>query len=110
MGKIILTLRTSPTDVFKGDITIADNQVTRIINAYRGLYYPNGVLVTPADPTATPPVAEVRRPATDQEVVLKIADGISAGLRANAKRSEQDAASATAAAAITDLPADPAVP
>ncbi len=99
MGKIILTMRTSATDVFKGDIQIADNQVSRIINAYRGLYYPNGVLQSAGPPP-------VYRPATDQEVVLKLADALSAEMRANARRSEQDAA----AAAIATIPADPALP
>jgi hypothetical protein len=116
MGKIIITVRTSPTDVFKGDIQISDANVTRILSAWRKLYYPIGVLVTPAspgDPLAVPPVppsAAVYRAATDQEVVLRAADVNVADWRAYARRIEQDAARQQAEAAVNELPADPALP
>jgi hypothetical protein len=116
MGKIIITVRTSPTDVFKGDIQISDANVARILSAWRKLYYPIGVLVTPAspgDPTADPPVppsAAVYRAATDQEVVLRAADINVADWRAYARRIEQDAARQQAENAVDELPADPALP
>jgi len=115
-GKITITVRTSPTDVFKGDIQISDANIARIISAWRKQYYPIGILVTPAspgDPTAVPPVppsAAVYRAATDQEVVLRAADVNVADWRAYARRIEQDVARTQAEGTVNDLPADPAIP
>ena len=48
-----------------------------------------------------PPVTY--RDMTDDETVLAWADGLLAGTKANVKRGEQTVASATAAAAITEI-------
>jgi hypothetical protein len=115
-GKITITVRTSPTDVFKGDIQISDANVARILSAWRKLYFPIGILVTPAtpgDPNAEPPVpptAAVYRAATDQEVVLRAADVNVADWRAYARRIELDAARTQADTTVNELPADPAIP
>jgi hypothetical protein len=103
MGKIVVTARIDANNIFKGDVNISDANVRRIIDAYKKIYYPLGY----NDGT---PEAPVYRPATDQEVVLAIANGVVAGMKENARRLEKDEEAAAAANAVTDIPADPAVP
>lgn len=103
MGQLTFTARLSPTEVFKGQVQVSDANVRRIIDAYRGLYYPLGFN------TGTPE-APVYRPATDQEVVLRLAEGLVAGIKANAISHEREAAKKVAEDAVAEIAADPAVP
>lgn len=85
-GKLTLTLRIDANNVFKGDSVTPDASVRRILDAYKGIYFPGG--------------------ATDQEVALKISNEVFDMLRFRARQYERDSAAKT----VTDLPADPAIP
>jgi hypothetical protein len=103
MGQLTFTARLSPTEVFKGQVQVSDANVRRIIDAYRGLYYPLGFN------TGTPEVP-VYRPATDQEVVLRLAEGLVDGIKANAISKEREDAKKVAETTVSDIHVDPALP
>lgn len=95
MGQLTFTARLSATEVYKGQVTVSDADVTRVIDAYRSVYYPSGIDGSPA---------------TAQQVVLAIANGLISGMIANVVVHEKSVVKDAAEATVVDLVTAPAQP
>lgn len=87
---------------------IADADIDRITAAYAEIYFPNGVEISPGDPTTDPPIPPDVRPPTGQEVFDAVTTGVIQSLVANTLGTEKSDAARVAQDAIPPIPVAPA--
>ena len=107
MGTLQLTVKKSDAEAISYTVTIADEDIDRIAATYGALLFSQGVEVTPADPSADPPVEAVIRAPTSVEVVTAISTSLIEGMMANVLSHERQVATAAAAAGVIPISVTP---
>lgn len=100
--------RNADANPLSARVTIADADIDRITAAYAEIYFPNGVEVSPGDPTADPPIPPDVRPPTGQEVFNAVTTGVIQSLVANTLGVEKSDAARVAQDAVPPIPVAPA--
>lgn len=103
----ISSKRSIDADPLSSRVTIADADIDRITVAYAQIYFPNGIEVSPGDPTADPPIPPEVRPPTGQEVFDAVARGLLASIVANTIGTEKSNAARQAESQIPPIPVAP---
>jgi hypothetical protein len=108
MGTLQLTVQKSDAEAIPYTVTIADVDIDRIASTYGALLFPQGVEVSPADPSADPPVEAVIRAPNSVEIVIAISTSLIEGMMANVLSHERQVAVEAAVAAVAPISVTPA--
>lgn len=104
MGTFTLSYQDSSGDPpLTASVTTADTNGASFLAWAASVYFPLGVLVTPADPTTSPPTAAVYRAPTPAEIFSARFAGLWEGEKANVDGYLKAQAMAAAAAAVTTI-------
>ena len=107
MGTLSLTVQKSDAEAIPYTVTIADGDIGRIAATYGAILFPRGIEVSPADPSADPPVEAVIRAPNSVEIVAAIANSLMEGMMMNVLSHERQVAVEAASASVVPISVTP---